>query len=115
METWLEQPGIAILRHGNMLLGFHRQAEADTQGMFTFFYASQAEVDAMHERLKDVADDRPRDNQKYRIYHFFAKDPEGRSVEFQQFLHAVDVPGRGQVLGAGSDADAVREPGDEEP
>ena len=25
-------------------------------------------------------------NEKYEIYHFFAKDPEGRAVEFQKFL-----------------------------
>jgi catechol 2,3-dioxygenase-like lactoylglutathione lyase family enzyme len=91
MITWLEQPGIAILRHGNLLLGFHRQYEADTQGVFTFVYETRAEVDSMHQRLDDVALDPPRENPKYRIYHFYARDPEGRTIEFQQFLHPVDL------------------------
>jgi hypothetical protein len=91
MTVWLEQPGIAILRHGNLLLGFNRQETADTQGVFTFFYETRAEVDAMYERLADVALDRPKENAKYRIYHFYGRDPEGRSVEFQQFLHPVSL------------------------
>jgi histidyl-tRNA synthetase len=32
----------------------------------------------------------PRENSKYRIYHFYARDPEGRSIEFQSFLHPID-------------------------
>jgi catechol 2,3-dioxygenase-like lactoylglutathione lyase family enzyme len=91
MTVWLEQPGIAILRHGNLLLGFCRGETADTQGVFTFFYGTQAEVDAMHVRLADVALGPPRENAKYRIYHFYARDPEGRSIEFQQFLHPVPI------------------------
>jgi hypothetical protein len=89
MTTWLEQPGIAILRHGNLLLGFCRHEAVDTQGVFTFFYETRAEVDAMHVRLADVALGPPKENPKYRIYHFYGSDPEGRSVEFQQFLHPV--------------------------
>jgi catechol 2,3-dioxygenase-like lactoylglutathione lyase family enzyme len=91
MTMWLEQPGIAVLRHDNLLLGFHRQYEADTQGVFTFFYEMRAEVDAMHQRLADVALGPPKENAKYRIYHFYARDPEGRTIEFQQFLHPVDL------------------------
>jgi catechol 2,3-dioxygenase-like lactoylglutathione lyase family enzyme len=91
MTMWLEQPGIAILRHGNLLLGFHRQDEPDTQGVFTFFYETRGEVDAMHRRLVDVALGPPKENPKYRIYHFYGKDPEGRSIEFQQFLHPVSL------------------------
>jgi hypothetical protein len=29
-------------------------------------------------------------NDRYRIYHFFATDPEGRKLEFQAFLHCVE-------------------------
>ncbi len=91
MTTWLEQPGIAILRHGNLLLGFNQQETVDTQGVFTFFYETRAEVDAMYERLADVALGPPRENEEYRIYHFYGRDPEGRSIEFQQFLHPVSL------------------------
>jgi len=91
MTVWLEQPGIAILRHGNLLLGFNRQEAADTDGVFTFFYESQAAVDAMYEQLADIALGPPRENPRYRIYHFYARDPEGRSIEFQQFLDPVQI------------------------
>jgi len=43
----------------------------------------------MHGRLADVALGPPKENPKYRIYHFYGRDPEGRSIEFQQFLHPV--------------------------
>ena len=101
MEIWLEQPGIAILRHGNMLIGFHRQPQADLDGLITFSYETREEVDEMYTRLRDVATGAPKENPKYRIYHFFATDPEGRKIEFQQFLHAVPgVPAIGPTHGA---------------
>lgn len=93
MRLWLEQPEIRILAHGNLLLGFHAQPEADIQGMFTFFFRTAGEVDAMYERLREFATTAPKTNERYRIYHFFARDPEGRAVEFQAFLHPVEVPG----------------------
>jgi len=91
MTVWLEQPGIAILRHGNLLLGFHWQDDADTQGVFSFVYETAIEVDSMYQRLADVALGPPKENPRYRIYHFYAKDPEGRRIEFQQFLHPVSL------------------------
>lgn len=90
MTVWLEQPGIAILKHGNMLIGFHEQPEPDLDGMVTFFYATREEVDVMHARLSDVATSELKEDPKYRIYHFFGKDPEGRNIEFQHFLHPVE-------------------------
>jgi catechol 2,3-dioxygenase-like lactoylglutathione lyase family enzyme len=97
MTVWLEQPDIAILRHGNLLVGFHRQLQADLDGLITFFYDTRDEVDQMYVRLRDVAAAEPKENPKYRIYHFLATDPEGRKIEFQQFLHEIpplgDAPG----------------------
>jgi catechol 2,3-dioxygenase-like lactoylglutathione lyase family enzyme len=96
MAVWLEQPGIAILRHGNMLIGLHRQPEADLDGLITFFYETRDEVDEMHARLQGIAPGEPKENPKYQIYHFYALDPEGRKIEFQQFLHPVpEIPGTG--------------------
>ncbi len=89
MSVWLEQPGISILKHGNLLVGFHAQSEADTDVLLTFFEQSREYVDRMYEKLADVALGPPKDNPKYRIYHFFAQDPEGRKVEFQTFLHPI--------------------------
>ena len=89
MTVWLEQPDIAILRHGNLLVGFHRQSKADIGALLTFFYDSRDEVDAMYAKLTDIATTGPRENPKYRIYNFFGVDPEGRKVEFQCFLHTI--------------------------
>lgn len=88
--VWLDQGACLILRHGNQLFGFCRSAAAETCGTLTFFYRTAAEVDAMYEKFKDVAVSEPRENAKFKIYHFYARDPEGRSVEFQAFLHPVD-------------------------
>ncbi len=91
MELWLEQPNITILKHGNMILGFHQintlSDQPDLQGMYTFVYPSKEQVDEMYDELKDIADSRPRHNGRYRIYQFFAQDPEGRKLEIQAFLH----------------------------
>lgn len=96
MDVWLEQPDITILQHGNLLLGFHQikaadgaTAGAEVQGMYTFVYPSVEAVDDMYARLKDIADGPPRHNERYKIYQFFATDPEGRKLEFQAFLHAL--------------------------
>ena len=91
MSTWLEQPNITILKHGNMILGFHQILSSedfpDLQGMYTFVYPSRRQVDEMHHKLEDISDGKPRYNERYQIYQFFAKDPEGRKLEFQAFLH----------------------------
>jgi len=91
MQVWLEQPDITILSHGNLLVGLHQQnnEKADLQGMYTFVYPSLSDVDTMYDKLQAVADDPPRCNDKYSIYQFFARDPEGRQLEFQAFLHPV--------------------------
>ncbi|MDI9636717.1 VOC family protein [Kamptonema cortianum] len=46
-------------------------------------------VDEIHARLVQQGvqvDDMPRVNEKFKIYHFFAKDPNGYRVEVQSFL-----------------------------
>ena len=86
---WLDQGGCFILQHGNLLLGFCDREEVDTSGVFTFFYTSREEVDRMYDKLHDIADDVPRDNHRFRIYHFYATDPEGRLIEFQYFNHSI--------------------------
>ena len=90
MKIWLEQADCVILKHGNLLLGFCDREELDTCGMITFFYPMRAEIDAMYEKFRDSAKDKPRENEKYDIYHFFAEDPEKRTIEFQAFLHPAD-------------------------
>ena len=93
MSVWLEQPEITILRHDNLLIGFQQHSTADIGGLITFFYPGKGDVDAMYKALRSVAVEPPRVNERYRIYHFFARDPDGRMIEFQQFLH--DLPAWG--------------------
>ncbi len=91
MRVWLRQTDCTILQHGNLMLGFCARGMAERSGMITFFYESKDEVDAMHEELKDIAQGPPGENAEYRIYQFFAHDPEGRILEFQCFLHPVEM------------------------
>ncbi len=93
MVIWLEQPQIAILRHGNLLVGFHHQPAPDRDGLLTFFYEHREDVDAMYAKLRDIATSEPRENARYRIYHFYGTDPEGRRLEFQHFLHPLPPVG----------------------
>jgi len=88
---WLDQGTCRIYRAGNQLVGFCFAEKAEICGTITFFFAGKAEVDAMYSALVKVAEAEPADNPHYRIYHFFARDPEGRRVEFQCFGHAVDT------------------------
>lgn len=88
-EIWLEQGGCIILKAGNMLFGFCQRDKADMDALITFFYDTKKEVDKKYEQFKKAALKKPFENKKYRIYHFFARDPEGRMIEFQHFLHPV--------------------------
>jgi len=90
MSVWLEQPDITILRHENLLIGFQQHSASDVAGVITFFYPARGDVDTMYQSLHDVALEPPRTNEKYLIYNFFARDPDGRMIEFQHFLH--DLP-----------------------
>ncbi len=89
-EIWLEQGGCVILKAGNMLFGFCQRDKSDMDALITFFYDTKEEVDQKYKRFEKSALDKPVENLKYKIYHFFAKDPEGRMIEFQHFLHPVN-------------------------
>lgn len=84
---WLDQGDCLIFQHENLLLGFMDRSRIDHGGLITFFYEEKSAVDRLHERFKDRAEAPPRMHPKYRIYHFFTQDPEGRRLEFQYFDH----------------------------
>lgn len=84
---WLDQGSCLIFQHGNMLLSFCQSNSVEKEGIITFFYTDKEQVDRMYEKLQDIAADLLRENPRYRIYHFFARDPEGRRLEFQYFNH----------------------------
>ncbi|MBD3168312.1 MAG: nitroreductase [candidate division Zixibacteria bacterium] len=88
-ELWLEQAECFILKSGNQLIGFCDRDSADTNGVITFFFDTKDEVDDMYRKFKSTATSEPADNAKYHIYNFFAKDPEGRNIEFQYFDHRI--------------------------
>jgi hypothetical protein len=89
-ELWIDQGSCAILRYGNLLVGFCESQEADLDTLITFFYEKKEDVDRVYKQLKPASLAPPKENKKYRIYHFYTKDPEGRSIEFQTFLHPIE-------------------------
>jgi hypothetical protein len=93
MHLWLEQEDCTILSHGNLLLGFCHRDMVEIDGTITFFYPTEDDVDTMYKLLGQIATSEPVLNDRYQIYQFFAEDPEGRSLEFQAFLHPVEPIG----------------------
>ncbi len=90
MDLWLDQGGCVLLKHGNLLLGFCEGDETNEGGVITFFYDTKEEVDRMYEKFEDEARNEPEVNEKYDIYNFFAEDIDGRTLEFQTFLHELE-------------------------
>lgn len=90
MTIWLEQVDCTVLRKGNLLLGFCQRDSKETEGMITIFFDTKEEVDHIYNKLEMISEFPPKENPRYKIYQFFAKDPEGRVLEFQAFLHPVE-------------------------
>ena len=84
-ELWMDQVDCRIFRHGRFLFGFCRREESETCGILTFVYPDREGVDRMYRAFEREALDPPCDNPRYPIYNFFARDPEGRMIEFQVF------------------------------
>jgi hypothetical protein len=87
---WVDQQDCIIFKHDNFLFGFCERGEVNPGWLLTFFYRSATEVDEIYEKVKDLATTKPEKSEKYQIYQFYAKDPEGRDLEFQAFLHEID-------------------------
>jgi len=90
MNVWLKQKGCTILNHGNLLLGFCQKDVFESEGVITFFVEDTEEIDTIYNELQDIATTTPVKNQAYRIYQFYGADPEGRTLEFQSFLHKLE-------------------------
>ncbi|MFW9778213.1 MAG: VOC family protein [Candidatus Heimdallarchaeota archaeon] len=88
--VWVDQKDCIIFKHDNFLFGFCEGVKTEKVGLLTFFYQTIEEVDRMYDKLRNIAITQPKRNEKYRIYQFFATDPEGRDLEFQSFLHEID-------------------------
>lgn len=91
VTVWIDQEDCVIFKHDNFLLGFcQREGDIGTGWLLTFFYRTMTEVDEIYAKIKEFSVTEPQKNDKYKIYQFFAKDPEGRDLEFQAFLHKLD-------------------------
>ncbi|MFX0123287.1 MAG: VOC family protein [Candidatus Hodarchaeota archaeon] len=88
--VWVNQKDCVILKHDNFLFGFCERGETDRGWLLTFFFRTMNEVDNIYAKIKDLAVTKPVKNDRYQIYQFFAKDLEGRDLEFQAFLHKID-------------------------
>lgn len=89
-EIWIDQKDCVIFKHGNFLFGFCEREKVNAGWLLTFFYKTKEEVDDMYEKLIESATSKPVTNDRYQIYQFYAKDHEGRDLEFQTFLHDID-------------------------
>ena len=90
MVPWVLQESCTILASDNQLLGFCGPAdEPEIQGTITLFYPSRSAVDERYAELQGRALGPAKENPRFRIYQFFARDPEGRLLEFQYFDHEV--------------------------
>mgnify|MGYP006896941409 CR=1 FL=1 len=86
-ELWLDQGACKILKHGNMLFGFCKSDHVDKEAVITFFYPKKEMVDSIYKQMEKYAEDDPKMNPKFNIYHFYGRDPENRTIEFQYFEH----------------------------
>lgn len=86
MKLWRDQGKCLIFAYREMLIGFCQAETAELTGTITLLYNSQLEVNHVYERQRDIATTEPKLNSAFKIYHFWAKDPEGRDLEFQYFL-----------------------------
>jgi catechol 2,3-dioxygenase-like lactoylglutathione lyase family enzyme len=86
----LDQGGCQIYRlTDTSYLGVCERAQPASSNVIVTIVSQ--DVAGWHERLTSVGadvDGPPRDNPDYRIYHFFAKDPDGHLIEVQRFWDA---------------------------
>jgi nitroreductase len=110
MQVWLEQPDCTLLRHGNLVVGFVGSDAPETEGILTIYVPQKSDVDRLYGKFESRALGPPKENEKYDIYNFFARDPEGRLVEFQAFRHpVVHFPGSGEMLASRRSIRAFRD------
>lgn len=86
LKLWLDQGQCKIYESGNLRLGFCASDAAETNGTITFYYPRIQDVDEAYQRYQSIATTSAKINPKFGLYHFWAKDPEGRDLEFQHFL-----------------------------
>lgn len=89
LELERDEGRCLILRAASGYLGFclFEGDLPDHEGLALSFLA--ADVDEVYQRLRRLGADTelpPRRNEHYRVYHFFARDPDGYRVEIRRFI-----------------------------
>lgn len=100
MELWQDQGKCKIFEKGNLQLGFCQANKTDNEGIITFYFKDKKDVDKIYKKISDNIEitKEPEENEDFNIYQFFAKDPEGRTLEFQSFLHKLNPHLTGKEL-----------------
>ncbi len=100
MKLWQDQGKCKIFEKGNLQLGFCHANTIDNEGIITFYFKDKKEVDKFYEKISNDIEitKEPQENEDFDIYQFFAKDPEGRTLEFQSFLHKLNPHLTGKEL-----------------
>lgn len=76
------------LKYGKIGFCVHFPKET-SKGCVTFVYHSKEEVDALYDKLTHSGiqvPEKPSTNGYFKIYHFFVKDFNGLTLEFQYFM-----------------------------
>jgi len=87
MKLWQDQTKCKIFEKGNLQLGFCEGDTIDNDGIITFYFDTKKEVDEFYKNKELKVTEEPQENKDFNIYQFFTEDPEGRTLEFQTFLH----------------------------
>lgn len=89
LKRVLDQAGCVVLHAASgAYLGFCERGDVPQPPERVVLTLVTQEVDAWHQRFTESGietDGEPRLNPNYNIYHFFAVDPNGYSVEVQRF------------------------------
>ncbi len=75
--------------HGKIGFCTHHPKNMAESTCITFVYERRVDVERMHNHLKSRSAEvsKPKLNDEFKIYHFYAKDPDGHTLEFQTFLN----------------------------
>lgn len=75
--------------HGKIGFCTHHPKLMNESTCITFVYERKIEVEKMYQHVKSRASDvtEPTLNDEFKIYHFYAKDTDGHTLEFQVFLN----------------------------
>lgn len=89
LTLYMRQPNTIILDSGEGMIGFIQKDNHQTPAYscISIVKNTKEEIDEIYHLLKKEALDAPKIHPTAPVYSFFLKDPNGYTVEFQQFIH----------------------------